>query len=206
MPKRIQWSLGLINKRKNSSLNQKFIDCNNLINSSSSQLTNKTNRSISSLDKELLANSDDKHNDENIIHNSNQSRADNHDEVINNNFCNGYLRDWVGLSISDHDDDCNHNYQHHSHVNCSTMNKTLNNTSSSSLASSVNSNDNCSIRDYSSVTERSSCMVKPKDHSITIDNNNSIMNSIRIAFVRRESSECGDAIAPCFLQNKHSRE
>lgn len=203
MPKRIQWSLGLINKRKNSSLNQKFIDCNNLINSSSSQLTNKTNRSISSLDKELLANSDDKHNDENIIHNSNQSRADNHDEVINNIFCNGYLRDWVGLSISDHDDDCNHNYQHHSHVNCSTMNKTLNNTSSSS----VNGNDNSSIGAYSSVTERSSCMVKPKDHSITIDNNNnSIMNSIRIAFVRRESSECGDAIDPCFLQNKHSRE
>ncbi|CAH8538484.1 unnamed protein product [Schistosoma bovis] len=201
MPKRIQWSLGLINKRKNSSLNQKFIDCNNLINSSSSQLTNKTNRSISSLDKELLANSDDKHNDENIIHNSNQSRADNHDEVINNIFCNGYLRDWVGLSISDHDDDCNHNYQHHSHVNCSTMNKTLNNTSSSS----VNGNDNSSIGAYSSVTERSSCTVKPKDHSITIDNNNnSIMNSIRIAFVRRESSECGDAIAPCFLQNKHS--
>uniref|UniRef100_A0A094ZYB6 Uncharacterized protein n=1 Tax=Schistosoma haematobium TaxID=6185 RepID=A0A094ZYB6_SCHHA len=202
MPKRIQWSLGLINKRKNSSLNQKFIDCNNLINSSSSQLTNKTDRSISSLDKELLANSDDKHNDENIIDNSNQSRADNHDEVINNNFCNGYLRDWVGLSISDLDDDCNHNYQHHSHVNCSTMNKTLNHTSSSS----VNGNDNSSIRTYSSVTERSLCTVKPKDHSITIDNNNSIMNSIRIAFVRRESSECGDAIAPCFLQNKHSRE
>uniref|UniRef100_A0A5K4F2M7 CABIT domain-containing protein n=1 Tax=Schistosoma mansoni TaxID=6183 RepID=A0A5K4F2M7_SCHMA len=213
MPKRIQWSLGLINNRKNSSLNQKFIDFNNLTNSSSSQLTNKTNRSISSLYKELLTNSDDKHNDENIIHNSNQNRADNHNKVINNNFCNGYLRNWVGLSISDHDGDGNHNYENYVHVNCSTMNKTLNNTSSSSLStlsSSVNGNDNSNIGAYPSATERSSLMMKPNDHSISINNNNNnnnnnnIMNSIRIAFVRRESSECGNAIDSCFLQNKYS--
>ncbi|CAH8496581.1 unnamed protein product [Schistosoma turkestanicum] len=173
MPKRIQWSLGLIHNRKHFTFNQKFLDCNNFINSSLSQ-------SICSFDKDLSV-----YSNENISNHSNQNNIDYDDKInhgCNNYYCNGYLRDWVGLSMNDHVSNCNSNHQHHDHLSCSTKNQGLNNTSSSLSPSSS-----------TSLSTMSSFINDNHDHS-----------NIRIAFVRRESSECGNAIASCFLQNKYS--
>ncbi|KAH8877334.1 hypothetical protein KSF78_0005190 [Schistosoma japonicum] len=196
MPKRLKWSLALINNCKNAQLNYNCLDCNNVV-SNSLQLTNQT----CSINNELLTNN----SNENCTNNSDHRHIDNHDKVNSNNNCKDYLRDWAGLSINDLSGDRDHHCHRRDQYDDFSVNKELHTISTSPLSSSLSVNynssgDNSLSQDCSSCTTIPSCHVVVNNQSMY----NNAMNTIRIAFVRRESSECGSAIASCFLQNKYS--
>ncbi|KAK4471754.1 hypothetical protein MN116_005153 [Schistosoma mekongi] len=196
MPKRLEWSLALINNCKNSQLNYNCLDCNNVI-SNSSLLTNQT----CPINNELLTSN----SNEDCTNNSDHGRIDNHDKVNSNNNCKDYLRDWAGLSINDLGGERDHHCHRHDQYDDFSVNKKSHNTSTSPLSPSLSVNynssgDNSLSHDCSSCTTIQSCHLVVSDQSTY----NNSMNTIRIAFVRRESSECGNAIASCFLQNKYS--
>ncbi|CAH8848911.1 unnamed protein product [Trichobilharzia szidati] len=182
MPKRVNWSLATTNNHKNLTIHQKFIDVNNLIKSSSSSSPSSNLINKESIEHTHVCTSDPNDNMADINHIKSSSNNNNHNNKNNGNnkgvdshdavHCNGYIRDWVGLSIDD--------------------------------KGGCEQNDDLMLNNISN----SQCLPVPTttvngDH-VNSCHDNCQTGSIRIAFVRRESSECGNSIAPHFIQNKYS--
>ncbi|CAH8558584.1 unnamed protein product [Heterobilharzia americana] len=195
MPKRVNWSLASSTGHRDLSIHQKFLDCNNLMKLS--QHFDNTNLLTSSTSKELIDNEDIYTNGSTNVGNS----SDNINESMNNhrgvtNSCNGYLRDWVGLKISDPNADCDrpHYHQHYRYKYFEQNDLILNKVSGSSIYTPTISNVKCS----------SGTTLNGYHHAVNSPQNNCSPRNIHIAFVRRESSECGHSIAARYLQSKYS--